>query len=98
VVSGSGAARGLTITPAAAGTATISLEVKDIAGNSASISFNLLANSLPSISGSPSLAATANTAYRKIVSGNQCHKNTRDKLTNECRIYVSLSPPNQYFY
>ncbi len=64
VVSGSGAARGLTITPAAAGTATISLEVKDIAGNSTSISFNFLANSLPSISGSPSLAATANTAYR----------------------------------
>ncbi|MFO1369154.1 MAG: Ig-like domain-containing protein [Marinagarivorans sp.] len=64
VVSGSGASRGLTITPAAAGTASISLEVTDLAGNSASISFNLLTNTLPSISGSPSLAATANTAYR----------------------------------
>jgi hypothetical protein len=63
-LSGSGANRAVTLTAAAAGRATVSLEATDVAGNSASVSFEVLTKTLPSISGTPAIVATANANYR----------------------------------
>ncbi|RYD92787.1 MAG: hypothetical protein EOP50_12195, partial [Sphingobacteriales bacterium] len=62
-LSGSGANRAVTLTAAAAGRATVSLEAIDVAGNSTSVSFEVLTKTLPSISGTPAAVATANANY-----------------------------------
>ncbi|HEY6527428.1 MAG TPA: Ig-like domain-containing protein, partial [Cellvibrionaceae bacterium] len=63
-LSGSGANRAVTLTAAAAGRATVSLQATDVAGNSAIVSFEVLTKTLPSISGMPAAVATANAVYR----------------------------------